>query len=177
MNDLKIKQRNLDLIQKSRRWQSNKLKIYMIPLLKSFRKYLQVGNINEWRHKQIKFLIRSSIFEANGTNISCQLSRLHKSFCPLSKESSPNESFPQNKSYVENSWRQRLFSASTLFRLSTHLGTPYRQESEKYLLLEKVPSPGSKAENKPEFLQREETSDFLRQTNRIGTILSFLSLC
>ena len=59
-----------------------------------------------------------------------------KSFCPLSKESSPNESFPPNKSYVENSWCKRFFSASTLFRLSTHLGIPYRQESEKHLLLE-----------------------------------------
>lgn len=52
-------------------------------------------------------------------------------------------------------------SASTLFRLSTHLDIPYRQESEKYLLLKKVPSqPRAKSREQPRVFakRRHQTS-------------------
>lgn len=125
----------------------------MIPLLKSFRKYLQVGNIKERRYKQIKFFIRSSIFEANGTNIFINYLDFMKGFASI-QGALTKRILPPNTSHVEKSGRRRLSSAPTLLRLSTRLGAPYKQGPEKYLLLEKVPSPRPKAENKPELLQR-----------------------
>lgn len=43
---------------------------------------------------------------------------------------------------------QRLSSAAALFRLSTHLDIPHRQESEKYSLLEKCAQPRAKCKEK-----------------------------
>lgn len=84
-----------------------------------------------------------------------------------------NESFPQVKLMLRIFDTRGFFSASTLFRLSTHLDIPYRQESEKYLPVEESPQPRAKSREQPRVFAREGASDFLRQTNRIGTILSF----